>query len=335
MLVIEGRNVNDLYFRGVNNLMSQGQRQTSRNGDVLVAPYPVMSVYGRPYERVLFDPVRDANPFFHLMECIWMMAGRNDSGFLNTYVKDFGSRFAESDGRLHGAYGYRWRNHFGHGVPYVSGIGEGVEFEYLDQITYCVDALRKNHDDRRVVISMWDPEVDLGAQKKDLPCNTQLYPRVVNGALDLTVMCRSNDIIWGAYGANAVHFSFLQEVMAAGIGVNVGKMYQLSNNWHGYCEVMDKQKVAFRINHYENGSVVARPLVSNYEYFLMECEAFCAGVGADKWHNHFFPETAIPMREVHNIYRSTGPLAALNECHFITASDWRFAAKQWLQKRIK
>jgi hypothetical protein len=49
--------------------------QGSRAGDVLVAPHPVMSVTSIPTERVLFDPARDANPFFHLFESLWMLAG--------------------------------------------------------------------------------------------------------------------------------------------------------------------------------------------------------------------------------------------------------------------
>jgi thymidylate synthase len=54
--------------------------------------------------------------------------------------------------------------------------------------------------------------------------------------LDLTVLCRSNDVVWGAYGANAVHFSVLQEYLAGRIGVDVGVMYQFSNNYHGYVD---------------------------------------------------------------------------------------------------
>ena len=46
--------------------------------------------------------------------------------------------------------------------------------------------------------------------------------KIKNGRLQMTVHCRSNDIIWGTYGANAVHFSILQEYVAARIGVDLG-----------------------------------------------------------------------------------------------------------------
>lgn len=53
-------------------------------------------------------------------------------------------------------------------------------------------------------------------------------------ALDMTVVNRSNDMIWGMLGANFVTFSVLQEYMAARLGVQVGRYTQMSNNLHCY-----------------------------------------------------------------------------------------------------
>src|SRR6185312_5208239 len=144
-----------------------GEKQGSRNGEVLVSPTPVLICNQYPTRRVLFNPRRNANPFFHLMEALWMLAGRNDSEFLNSFVGDFGKRFAESDGTLHGAYGYRWRKHF--------DLEWGGAENLPDQLETAVNLLRKNPDDRRVVIAMWDPVADLGADKKDICCNTHIY----------------------------------------------------------------------------------------------------------------------------------------------------------------
>jgi hypothetical protein len=106
-----------------------------------------------------------------------------------------------------------------------------------DQLKVIAEALQKNPDDRRQVLEMWDATVDLGRQGKDLPCNLMATFQInTTGALDLSVFCRSNDIVWGCYGANAVHFSFLLEYMARWIGVPVGRYSQISINWHGYLE---------------------------------------------------------------------------------------------------
>jgi hypothetical protein len=109
---------------------------------------------------------------------------------------------------------------------------------------------------------MWDPETDLGRQGKDLPCNlTATFQINVDGALDLSVFNRSNDIIWGCYGANAVHFSFLLEYMARWIGVPVGRYSQISINWHGYLETfkpLAEKKDLIQADPYTLGEV--RPL---------------------------------------------------------------------------
>jgi hypothetical protein len=76
LTTINGKNVNELWARGLHTLKTFGIESDSRAGRVLVMQTPVTSVYRNPCERVLMDPLRDANPFFHLMESLWMLAGR-------------------------------------------------------------------------------------------------------------------------------------------------------------------------------------------------------------------------------------------------------------------
>lgn len=219
MHVIQARNVNDAFRQGLGQLSRYGIRRDSRNGPVLVYPEPVTTVYEKPLERVLFWSERDANPFFHLFESLWMLAGRNDVTSVARYAKQM-VNYSDDGETFHGAYGYRWRNWF-----------------KFDQLISIADALTKNPDDRRQVLQMWDCKSDLGGTGKDLPCNLMATFQInVNGALDLAVFCRSNDIVWGCYGANAVHFSYLLEYMARWIDVPVGRYSQISINWHGYLE---------------------------------------------------------------------------------------------------
>src|SRR5688500_9773404 len=140
MKILNVRNVEAAFFYGTSLLRAVGVKQSSRAGDVLVAPYPVMTIYERPWERVLFNPKRDANPFFHLFESLWMLAGWDDATWLDRFVSDFSARFAEEDGTQHGAYGFRWRKWFDDG-----------EYEDGDQLSACVNLLKNNPNDRRVV----------------------------------------------------------------------------------------------------------------------------------------------------------------------------------------
>jgi len=220
--VIKARNVNDALRQGLVYLKQHGVPRDSRNGPVLLAPEPVTTVYTHPLERVLFWDARDANPFFHLVESLWMLSGRNDVALVARFAKQM-EAYSDNGMTFHGAYGYRWRKWF--------------EF---DQLLSIIESLKKNKDDRRQVLQMWDPRKDLGKLGKDFPCNVSATFQInTQGALDLAVFCRSNDIVWGAYGANAVHFSFLLEYMARAVGVPVGRYSQISINWHGYLETVN------------------------------------------------------------------------------------------------
>lgn len=367
MLTLTGRNVNALWPQGLMLLEQMGQDCDSRAGRVRVAPCPVVSVYERPQERVLMDPVRDANPFFHLMESLWMLAGRDDAAFLNRYVSDFGKRFAEDELYIHGAYGSRWRDAFGY-----------------DQLNVVVEKLRTNPDDRQAVIQMWDAlpydagHDDLRGTFKDRPCNTHVYLRVRNVAyrdppvtdensaewearisrgmdrvLDLTVLCRSNDVVWGAYGANAVHFSVLQEYLAGRIGVGIGKMYQFSNNYHGYVDVTQKfgdpMLLHLARDPYASGEAVALPMGREWGQWDADLAQFMAWHDEGLWGggkvylmqrdgefvNSWFAHTAVPMAEANWYWKQKYHAAALGRANMIDALDWRHACLAWMKRRTE
>lgn len=327
MHVLKVRNVNGAFRDGTLLLLRDATREESRAGSVLVSRAPVTTVYMRPMERVLFHSARDANPVFHLMESLWMLAGRNDARWLDQFVSDFSARFAEADGIQHGAYGYRWRNHFG-----------------ADQLDVVVELLKANPSDRRAVITMWDPPRDLGADKKDVPCNTHIYPRVRGGYLDITVCCRSNDAVWGAYGANAVHFSVLQEYLAARLGLYSGTYYQISNNFHVYEAVLEKLALAEsslwtgHCDLYADTLVKATPIVTDPERFDQDLSHFfdvTAGpthhaAYAHLYRNAFFPEIAVPLFIWYKRWR------AGDRVNFELAreTDWSLATAAWAVRRM-
>lgn len=332
MHTITVRNVHEALPEGVRTIQMYGERRDSRNGPVLVMPGPVTTLYERPVERVLFWSERDANPFFHFAECLWMMAGRNDLAFLSKYIKNFG-RFSDDGKTLHGAYGHRWRRHFG-----------------FDQLGHIIQALKDNPEDRRNVLQIWDAEEDLGACSLDIPCNTQVYfSRNTLGALDMTVCCRSNDIIFGAYGANAVHFSFLQEYMARAIGCEVGGYWQVSNNYHAYLDTLEPVKCLsdqaadpFRISPrspYESGAVEPYPIMQvdpvtwQQDLSMFLDEGVSLGV-----REPFLRKVAHPILAAHKAFRSCGGLerfeVSLEIIEQCQALDWKRACRDWLSRRM-
>src|SRR5215510_914392 len=86
------RNVNDAFaglVEGIHSGTIRTEVEPSRYGEVIAVPEPVLLTYTHPWERVLFNAARDANPFALLYEALWMLAGRNDVAPLAYYTKRF------------------------------------------------------------------------------------------------------------------------------------------------------------------------------------------------------------------------------------------------------
>jgi len=319
--VIMGRNVNDVYDSALVHLRISGVTWPSRNGEVIKAPEPVISEYHRPRERVLWCPTRDANPVFHLIESLWMLSGSNDAGLL-VPLNPRMAEYAEEDGHIHGAYGHRWRRHF-----------------LQDQLWACVRALQTDPHSRRVVLTMWDPTVDLGATKRDMPCNTQIYFNLsTRDALDMTVCCRSNDAIWGAYGANVVHMSILHEWMALATGLEMGVYRQLSNDLHIYKNMPRFEQIWNSVPDVEKDEYMwgSAPVIPLFEAgqaadFLVDCEAMFANP-SPKYRTEFMRTVAGPLLNAYTA-RKLG-LPWRRQVEVMTQScDWKVAFVKWCNRR--
>jgi len=346
MKVIRAENVNHALPQGLGYLRNEGVKEQSRNGAVLVGPEPVCTVYHNPTQRVLFSAIRDANPFFHLMESLWMLAGRDDVEFVNYYAGSM-KQFSDDGETLHGAYGYRWRHALGY-----------------DQISHIIAELKQNPTTRRCVLQMWDAggggmddmyKAMNGG--KDVPCNTHVYFDTIGGPLNMTVCCRSNDVVWGAYGANVVHFSMLQEYVARSANLKIGVYRQISNNYHVYAERPDVVKLMAQRrlpvdNRYSEHNyrdtdpkhaqaLTAYPIMTNGEQGRWDADMYRF---FDTWrpsqimqrgnfHDPFWRDVVTPMVNAHVFYnlgdKDHAPLA-VEAC---AAEDWRAAGREWLQRR--
>lgn len=325
------RNVHEALWKGMRDIAVEGFKSESRNGPVLRFPTPVVTAYTNPWERVCFWADRDAHPYFHFFESVWMLAGRRDVKFVEQFVPRM-REFSDDGETFHGAYGYRWRHWF---------AGE--------QLHPIWEALKKDNTDRRQVLTMWDATYDLQNQtgKKDLPCNLQVIFQVnVFGRLDMTVTNRSNDMIWGAYGANAVHFSYLHEFMAAAVGVPMGMFYQFSNNLHAYIENPVYQRTAKILlkeysNPYSSDSELSHRTLqvelSPYR-FLDDCEEFLDNPdkplpGLSNW----IRRVAMPMWQSWRYFNdkedSKRFIKAKNAIMGCEDFAWRKNVSQWLERR--
>lgn len=326
MQIIKVRNVCQALPQTISYLNEHGRVEPSRGGEVLVAPTPMMTITEHPRERVLFSAKRNANPFFHLAEAMWMLSGRNDAKFLDRFIHDFSTKYAEEDGTLHDAYGYRWRAGFG-----------------ADQLSAVVDRLIQDPLDRQSVIQMWDPSIDFNddllRKWKSKPCNTNIYLRINENKLDMTVCCRSNDMLWGCHGSNAVHFSILQEYLAARIDVEIGTMYQLSNNAHVYLNQSHIIKKDLEDDRYSNNHIYPISMFTDPEYIDEDTDEFLLNYENDKiidesdYANGWFANTLGKALHAHKLYKQKQFTAALMVAEEIEAMDWRIACYEWIERK--
>lgn len=345
MKVLKVRNVHEALPRALQLLEQEGVRRDSRNGSVLVMKEPVTTVYEKPCERVMFWITRDANPFFHLYESLWMLAGLNTIAGPARYAKNM-LNYSDDGVTQHAAYGHRWRHMRRNGEGVLPLQGDG-----FDQLKIIAERLEKNPDDRRCVLQMWDADRDLGKEGKDFPCNlTATFQRGYDGELNVTVFCRSNDIIWGCYGANAVHFSMLQEYMANWIGCPVGTLTQVSVNWHAYLDTFEAVKLlrpdkyGFVHEPYSRREVIKYPLIGpidqvddNIARLLQDVDD---GFVDPKAPDDAFMSVAYCMLFAHHVWRTTEGepryTLALDVLDTELANnDWITAGREWIERRYR
>jgi len=320
MHVIIARNVNGALCDMLWRVKVSSVPVETRNGPALKVNAPVCVTYTQPYEKVLFNPMRDANPFFHFMEAMWMLGGRENVDFLTTFLPRM-KDYSDDGETLRGAYGYRWRKHWD-----------------MDQLVYAGRILQEDPTNRRAVVTMWDPQVDLTLEDnvKDAPCNLNALFQINDGRLDMMVTNRSNDIIWGMCGANAVHFGFLQEYMARRIGVPVGLYHQVSFNAHAY---LNKQYEKLAIvplsdDRYLTNNMRALPMLCTTDEFDEDLEKFLAEPNdASGFITSYFNEYVCRIWDAWWLHKEGDKDRALKCIGAIPGCDWGVACYEWLERR--
>ena len=367
------QNVNEAFYnlvQGISDGSLNLSESESRNGPVLYFPDPVVVTIENPEERVLLNPERDCNPFFHLYESLWMLAGDNRVKPLAYYASNM-EEFSDDGVFLNGAYGRRWRKRNDYHMNEVSGIETpgGIAQGYTDQLVEVIEHLKDHPNSRRAVVSMWNVEEDLlridnrrDMFSKDVCCNTQLMFSIrqepngegefdSNGdpvpkslttydVLDMTVVNRSNDLIWGMLGANVVHMSFLQEWMARKIGVLVGKMHTMTNNLHVY--KWNWEPIKWLGGYEEEHRVypyIRVPIDIDDDREILNfvgSHHHTNGIISTRlWHSEFLNDVAQPMMNSFHCHKVKAYNEELTWIEEVKDEAWRKAGIAWYERRTE
>lgn len=211
-------------------LMENREWEKCRDGNVKEI-LDFKTIITNPYRRLVGGYNRNINPFFLFAEAMWIFVGRKDVKFLTMFNKNM-ENFSDDGNVFHAPYGFRLRHW---------GIRSEDKFceenlhaaQGYDQIADAIKLFDNNPNTRQVVLSIWNPDLDLGTKTKDIPCNDIIMLKIRDGKLITTIQNRSNDLHWGL-PTNIFQFSFMTEVIAACLGIELGTQTHNSQSLHVY-----------------------------------------------------------------------------------------------------
>jgi len=231
--IIEADGVNDCYLQTVKSLVQFGDIVVSRGMETKEVR-PVVLILSDPRKRFLTCPGRWINPYFQVMEAIWILSGGSSVEWISYYLKDI-EKYSDGEKEFHAPYGKRIRD-FGAYRDAVYTLRSVVGYP-PDQLKNCFDYLDIDPDTRHALVTLWNPAFDnIGMATIDRPCNFALHFLIRESALQLTVYNRSNDIHLGLFNANVVQFSVILEALTMCLGRPLGKQIHLINSLHFYTD---------------------------------------------------------------------------------------------------
>ncbi|XP_064410451.1 thymidylate synthase isoform X1 [Latimeria chalumnae] len=226
------------YLRQVQYILDNGLRKEDRTGTGTVSVFGMQSRYSL---RDQFPLLTTKRVFWKgvLEELLWFIKGSTSAQELSEKgVKIWdanGSRqfldkqglTSREEGDLGPVYGFQWR-HFGaeYKDMHTDYSGQGV-----DQLQNVIDAIKKNPDDRRIIMCAWNPR-DL-PQMALPPCHALCQFYVSNGELSCQLYQRSGDMGLGV-PFNIASYSLLTYMIAHITGLKPGDFVHTLGDAHIY-----------------------------------------------------------------------------------------------------
>lgn len=163
-----------------------------------------------------FLTLRDIKPLWACAEAVWFLAGGETTFYMEKFGFNVWKKFADDQGFVNSATGYRWRRAFG-----------------VDQVRELMHKLTKDPTSRQGVLSSWDPKEDNLNPGKNVPCVDMWHFHILEKQLHMSVLQRSGDMYFGV-PHDVLGSHIVQQLLAAGLGVKPGAMSYLVSNAHLY-----------------------------------------------------------------------------------------------------
>lgn len=205
-----------------------------------------------------------------IYELLWFLKGDTNIKYLTENGVRIWNEWADPNGDLGPVYGHQWRNWNG---------------EHIDQISQAVEALKKNPDSRRVLISAWNPSVlpdtsvsfaeNVANGKAALPpCHAFFQFYVAKNKLSCQLYQRSADVFLGV-PFNIASYALLTMMMAQVCGYEYGDFVHTFGDVHIYTNHLEQVNLQLSREPRPLPTMKINPKVKNifdftYEDFTLE-----------------------------------------------------------------
>ncbi|MNH74736.1 Thymidylate synthase [compost metagenome] len=230
------------YLDLLQDIKDHGTRKDDRTGTGTI------SVFGR---QLRFDLSKGfplvTTKRIHLKsvihELLWFLKGDTNIAYLKEHGVRIWDEWADENGDLGPVYGSQWRS------------WETPEGKHIDQISNVVEAIKRNPDSRRHLVSAWNvAEIE---QMKLPPCHFVFQFYVADGKLSCMLTMRSVDTFLGL-PFNIASYALLTHMVAQQCDLEVGEFIWSGGDVHIYTNHMEQVNLQLTRAPYELPQLVIK-----------------------------------------------------------------------------
>jgi thymidylate synthase len=190
-----------------------------------------------------------------IYELLWFLRGDTHIAYLKEHGVRIWDEWADANGDLGPVYGHQWRS-----WPAVDG-------STIDQIADVVEAIKKNPDSRRLIVSAWNP-ADVPRMALP-PCHCLFQFYVAEGKLSCQLYQRSADVFLGV-PFNIASYSLLLLMVAQVTGLKPGEFIHTFGDAHLYLNHLRQAEEQLARNPKPLPQMKLNPAVKNLFDFTFE-----------------------------------------------------------------
>ncbi|WP_374243542.1 thymidylate synthase [Zoogloea sp.] len=161
-------------------------------------------------------------------ELLWFLRGDTNIKYLKDNKVSIWDEWADENGELGPVYGKQWRR------------WETADGRSIDQIAQLIEALKKNPDSRRHIVSAWNPGEIEGMALP--PCHALFQFYVADGKLSCQLYQRSADIFLGV-PFNIASYALLTMMVAQVCGYELGDFVWTGGDCHLYVNHLEQTQL--------------------------------------------------------------------------------------------